>query len=157
MAEGIGISALLGKAAARMVEYTGNLLQGDLGLATAASGTVHSRPLGEVIVERMSRSLGLLSIALALATILGVTLGMRAACSGSKRSLGIILSTILGVSAPSFFLAFLLQWAVKTYTRYSGSAILPLGGTGWDNHLVLPVIVLMARPWRRSRASPLLP
>lgn len=146
MAGGTDLGDSLGDAAVQTVEYVGNLLQGDLGMATAASSDVRPRPMGEVIVERMSRSLGLLFISLALATVLGVTLGMRAARSGSKRSLGIILATIIGVSAPSFFLAFLLQWAATSYTRWSGSALLPVGGYGWDKHLILPVIVLAARP-----------
>ncbi|MFN2106904.1 MAG: ABC transporter permease subunit [Candidatus Promineifilaceae bacterium] len=146
MAGGVGFGDSLSDAAVRTTEYIGNLLHGDLGMATAASSDVLPRPMGEVIVERMSRSLGLLFIALAVATILGIFFGMRAARSGSKRSLGIILATILGVSAPSFFLAFLLQWAVTAYTRYSGKALLPVGGYGWDAHLILPVIVLMARP-----------
>ncbi len=146
MAGGVSIGDSLSDAAVRTTEYLGNLLQGDLGMATAASSDVRPRPMGEVIVERMSRSLGLLFIALAVAAVLGVIFGMRAARSGSKRSLGIILATILGVSAPSFFLAFLLQWGVTAWTRWSGDAILPVGGYGWDAHLVLPVIVLMARP-----------
>ena len=146
MAGGTDFGDSLHDAAVRTVEYIGNLLQGDLGMATAASSDVRPRPMGEVIVERMSRSLGLLFISLAVATILGVTFGMRAARSGSKRSLGIILATILGVSAPSFFLAFLLQWAVTSYTRWSGTALMPVGGYGWDKHLILPVIVLAARP-----------
>ncbi len=126
--------------------YIGRLLQGDLGMSTAASSDVRPRPMGEVIVERMSRSLGLLAISLFTATFFGILLGMRAARSGSKRSLGIILATIIGVSVPSFFAAFLLQWAVTRYTAWSGTAVLPVGGFGWDKHLILPVIVLAARP-----------
>ncbi|UCC50389.1 MAG: ABC transporter permease subunit [Anaerolineaceae bacterium] len=146
MARGTSFGESLQEAVVNSVEYVGRLLQGDLGMATAASSDVRPRPMGEVIVERMSRSLGLLFISLTLATVLGVTLGLRAARSGSKRSLGIILTTIIGVSVPSFFLAFLLQWALTSYTRWSGQAILPAGGYGWDKHLVLPVLVLAARP-----------
>ena len=146
MARGTGFAESIQEAAVQTAEYVGNLLQGDLGVATAASGDVRPRPMGEVIIERMGRSLGLLFISLTLAIVLGVTLGMRAARSGSKRSLGIILTTIIGVSVPAFFAAFLLQWAVTSYTRWAGKAILPVGGYGWDEHLVLPVIVLAARP-----------
>lgn len=146
MARGTGFGESLQDAFAQSIEYVGNLLQGDLGMATAASSNTRPRPMGEVIVERMSRSLGLLFLSLSLATVLGVTLGMRAARSGSKRSLGIILTTIIGVSVPSFFAAFLLQWAATSYTRWAGKALLPVGGYGWDAHLILPVIVLAARP-----------
>ena len=146
LAGGTALTAAVPDAAQQTVAYTGNLLRGDLGMATAASSDVRPRPMGEVIVERMGRSLGLLAIALIFATSLGVALGMRAARSGGTRSLGIILITIIGISVPSFFLAFLLQWAVTTYTRWSGTAILPVGGYGWDNHMVLPILVLTARP-----------
>jgi peptide/nickel transport system permease protein len=146
MAGGTDFGDSLQEAAAQTVEYVGNLLQGDLGMATAASSNVRPRPMGEVIIERMSRSLGLLFISMTLATVLGVTLGMRAARSGSKHSLGIILTTIIGVSVPAFFAAFLLQWALTSYTRWAGKALLPVGGYGWDEHLILPVIVLAARP-----------
>ncbi len=146
LARGTGLGESLQQSFAQTVEYVSNLLRGDLGYATAASGDVRPRPMGEVIIERMSRSLGLLFLSLALAMIVGVTLGMRAARSGSKRSLGIILATIIGVSVPSFFAAFLLQWALTSYTRWSGNALLPMGGFGWDEHLILPVIVLAARP-----------
>ncbi len=146
MARGIGFSESLQEAVVQTIEYVGNLLQGDLGMATAASGDVRPRPMGEVIIERMSRSLGLLFISLTLATVVGIGLGLRAARSGSKRSLGIILVTIIGVSVPSFFAAFLLQWGLTSYTRWAGKALLPVGGYGWDEHLILPVIVLAARP-----------
>ena len=146
LAGGTGLGDSISEAAVETAAYVGRLLQGDLGMSTAASSDVRPRPMGEVIIERMSRSLGLLAISMTTATILGVILGLRAARSGSKRSLGIILATILGVSVPSFFAAFLLQWAVTSFTRWSGQAYLPVGGFGWDRHLILPVLVLGARP-----------
>lgn len=147
MAGGSSFGEAIQEAGVETFSYIGRLLQGDLGMSTAASSDVRPRPMGEVIVERMGRSLGLLAISLSLATFLGLLLGMRAARSGSKRSLGIILATIIGVSVPSFFAAFLLQWAVTKYTQWSGTTVLPVGGYGWDKHLILPVIVLAARPF----------
>ena len=146
MAGGTSFSDSIKVASVDTAAYVGRLLQGDLGMSTAASGDVRPRPMGEVIIERMGRSLGLLAISLFSATVLGVYLGLRAARSGSKRSLGIILATIIGVSVPSFFAAFLLQWAVVSLTKWTGKAYLPVGGYGWDSHLILPVIVLGARP-----------
>ncbi len=54
---------------------------------------------------------------------------------------------VLGISVPSFFLAVFLQAAVIQGYRVSGGIrILPVGGFGWDLHIVLPALVLMARP-----------
>ena len=47
---------------------------------------------------------------------------------------------------PSFFLGTLLQWLEIALYRATGVQLLPVGGFGWDRHLVLPVLVLAARP-----------
>jgi peptide/nickel transport system permease protein len=54
---------------------------------------------------------------------------------------------ILGISVPSFFLAVFFQDAViRAYRMSAQVRILPVGGFGWDFHLVLPTLVLMMRP-----------
>ncbi|MGC8873753.1 MAG: ABC transporter permease [Chloroflexia bacterium] len=58
-----------------------------------------------------------------------------------------LLVGIVGISVPSFFIAVFLQAGViRAYRLSAGVRILPVGGFGWDLHLVLPAIVLMARP-----------
>jgi peptide/nickel transport system permease protein len=126
--------------------YLVRLFAGDLGLTTAGSDTLLPVPVAEVIAERLPRSLGLLGIALLISALIGVFLGVSAARSRSGSSLGILFLTIIGVSIPSFLAAFLLQWGATTYTRVVGKSLLPVGGFGWDNHLILPVLVLAARP-----------
>lgn len=127
-------------------EYIGSLLQGDLGLTTAGSNTLVPRPVTEVIAELLPRSLGLLGISLLFASLVGILLGIRAARGSSQQSIIILITTLIGISIPSFFAAFLLQWAVTTYTRQMGKMLLPVGGFGWDKHLILPALVLAARP-----------
>ncbi len=146
MAGGTPFGVAASRAVPQTAVYVGRLLQGDMGLTTAGSDTLIPRLVTEVIVERLPRSLGLLSVSLLGASFLGVILGVMAAYGRSQRSLSILLTTLIGVSVPSFFAAFLLQWAVTTYTRWAGKTILPVGGFGWDNHLILPAIVLAARP-----------
>lgn len=146
MAGGTSFTDSFKEAAVSTTTYVSHLLQGDLGMSYAASSDARPRPISEVIVERMSRSLGLLAISLISASFLGIILGLRAARTRNNRSLGIILATIIGVSVPSFFAAFLLQWAVTNVTKWTGNTYLPVGGFGWDKHLILPVIVLGARP-----------
>jgi ABC-type dipeptide/oligopeptide/nickel transport system permease subunit len=122
------------------------LLERSLGTTTAGSDTVQARPVGDVVAERLPRSLGLLGISIALAALLGLLLGIVAARSRSRGTLLVLLSTLVGVSVPSFFVAFLLQWAAIALTRRLGRSVLPVGGFGWDRHLILPALVLCARP-----------
>ena len=126
--------------------YIGRLLQGDLGTTTAGAVSVLEIPVSQVIIERLPRSFALLGISLLLASVIGIFLGIRAAVRGARHSLLILLATIIGISVPSFFAAFVLQWLVITFTQQAGRSIMPVGGFGWDSHLILPVIVLAARP-----------
>jgi ABC-type dipeptide/oligopeptide/nickel transport system permease component len=144
MAGGTDLAPAAGRAATRTLSYVGRLLRGDLGMTTAGSDTALPRPVGEAIVERLPRSLGLLGVSLLFASLVGTALGILAA--RSRGSLVILLSTLVGVSVPSFFAAFLLQWAAITYTRQVGRSLIPVGGFGWDKHILLPALVLAARP-----------
>ena len=145
-ARGMSTGEAAAVAVSDTVDYIGRLLQGDLGMTTAGSDSFLAIPVSQVIAERLPRSLALMGISLLSATIVGLTLGISAAKRGTKRSLAIIITTIIGVSVPSFFAAFLLQWAIVTLTRETGRTWLPVGGWGWDSHLILPVLVLAARP-----------
>ena len=83
-------------------------------------------PVAEVVPDLLLKSLGLLTISLIFATIVGVTLGILAA--GRRRSgwsLAILVSSIIGVSIPSFFAALLLQILLIQWTRRTGSPLLP--------------------------------
>ena len=146
MAGGTSLDEAIPQAIARTIRYVARLANGELGLTVAGSDTALPRPVSVVLLERLPRSLGLLAVSLSLAAALGTTLGIIAARSGSRGSLLILLVTIVGVSVPSFFAAFLLQWAVISTTHALGHPLLPVGGFGWDRHLVLPAIVLAARP-----------
>ncbi|RME62295.1 MAG: ABC transporter permease subunit, partial [Caldilineae bacterium] len=54
--------------------------------------------------------------------------------------------SIVGVSLPSFFLALILQLGLLKWSQTTGVRLLPVGGFGWDAHIVLPAVVLAARP-----------
>ena len=146
MAGGVEFGPAARRAFPQAWAYVGRILRGNLGLTTAGSSTALPRPVTEVIAERLPRSLGLLGISLFLASLFGTVLGIVAARGRSQRSQGILLSTLIGVSVPSFYAAFLLQWAVTAYTRQSGQRLLPVAGFGWDRRVVLPALVLAARP-----------
>ena len=146
MATGTDFSTALNDAIPNTISYIQGLLSGDMGMTTAGSDTYIPRPVSEVLQERLIRSLVLLGASLLFASLVGISFGIIAARSRSQRSLGILILTIIGISIPSFFAAFLLQWAVISISRKLGYHLLPVGGFGWDTHIILPMIVLAARP-----------
>ena len=101
----------------------------------------------ELVATTLSRSAGLLLISLGLAAALGVPLGIAVALARRKGGASLVLLlSVLGVSTPSFLLA-MLFWVVNTqvHQRLNVPA-LPPTGFGWDAHLVMPALVLAARP-----------
>lgn len=147
MAEGVTLGEALPNAVVQSLTHAGRLLRGDLGVTTATTSAYLPLPVVEVLPDLLGRSLGLLGISLLFATIIGVGLGIRAATrQESGRSMTILLVSLIGMSAPSFFIALLLQMAAVSWTRWTGRMLLPLGGFGWDKHLILPAVVLAARP-----------
>ena len=82
-----------------------------------------------------------------IAAPIGITLGIWASrWRNSRWSTAILLVSIIGISIPSFLAALLLQMAVIRLTQVSGRTVLPVGGFGWDLHILLPAVVLAARP-----------
>ena len=141
---------VLGIAARQTGELWGNLAQGDLGSVVVARGDWRVRraeQFGELLGAYFVRSLALLLLSMALGGLIGGVVGLLAA--GWRRqgvAFGLLMLSIIGISTPSFFLGTLLQWLEITIYRGTGVRVLPVGGFGWDGHLVLPVLVLAARP-----------
>lgn len=104
-------------------------------------------PLAAELRRALPRSLGLLAVALALAAVVGLTLGVAAAYARGSCLSGLLLfSSVLGTSTPSFFAAMLLMWLAVWVYRTTGVHAIPIAGFGWDAHLILPALVLAARP-----------
>ncbi|GAB4527860.1 MAG: hypothetical protein Kow0063_03550 [Anaerolineae bacterium] len=123
-----------------------------------AAGYVTDHPMtyywhrGEVsslglVSTALARSGVLLVLALAIATLLGVPLGVMAALSRQGRGapLALFLS-LLGISTPSFLLAMLIGVLNILVHRRLGVPALPPTGFGWDAHVAMPALVLAARP-----------
>ena len=101
----------------------------------------------ELLATTFSHSAGLLLVSLGAAAALGVPLGMAVALARRKGGASLVLLlSVLGVSTPSFLLA-MLFWVVniQLYRRLNIPA-LPSAGFGWDAHLIMPALVLAARP-----------
>ena len=100
-----------------------------------------------VISETLKSSAALLLLALGVALLVGLPLGLAAALAKRKTSstLIMVIST-LGVSTPSFLFAMFL-WVVNIWVhRTFDIKVLPSGGFGFDAHMVMPVLVLAMRP-----------
>lgn len=135
-----------GKAAWRETTlYLNQAVKGDFGLMQADGGIVS---VGDVLQEAYRNSMALLLIALAAATVLGIYFGKVAAITRrSSLPLYFLSVTTIGISAPSFFVALMLQHGVIRYTISRGSRFLSVSGFGWDiDHMLLPILVLSARP-----------
>jgi ABC-type dipeptide/oligopeptide/nickel transport system permease subunit/Zn-dependent M28 family amino/carboxypeptidase len=106
-------------------------------------------PALDVVLELFVRSAGLLLVSLVVAAVLGILFGSLAALM-RRNNTGpfMLLVSILGISTPSFLLAMLL-WIlnVRVYQWLeTPRALLPPTGFGWDLHLIMPALVLAARP-----------
>lgn len=106
-------------------------------------------PAIQVVLELFLHSTGLLLFSLLIASSAGVLFGILAALIRNKQAKPVILFlSILGISTPSFLLAMLLRIVnVEVYQILQLSqALLPPTGFGWDGHIIMPAIVLAARP-----------
>ena len=145
--DGVALGPAVAGSVPESLRHIGNVLQGNWGLSTAATSTANPIDTATVLPQIVARSLGLLAVSLILAVLIGLPLGIWAALRRhSNVSLVILLISIVGVSAPSFFVALILQRLAIQWTRQMGGALVPMGGFGWDRHLVLPALVLAARP-----------
>lgn len=147
MARGTPFYPALGTSLIKTGEYLGQLARGEMGLSVAGSVTNAPVPVTEVVPATLSKSLGLLAVSLLVAILLGVSLGFWTVTR--RRSGWSLLSTLIsitGISIPSFFAALLLQWGAVKLSRVLGYRLVPVGGFGWDRHLILPALVLAARP-----------
>mgnify|MGYP001067267754 CR=1 FL=1 len=136
------------------LDSIGSLLRGELGMIKISSSTTKygtisgiQKPIPEVVTAAFIKSLGLLGFSMLIAIPIGILLGTWAALRRqSLASVSLLLISIVGVSLPSFFLALLFQFGVIRLTRLTGQTLLPVGGFGWDKRIILPALVLAARP-----------
>jgi peptide/nickel transport system permease protein len=124
---------------------------GELHLNTSLLGW---RPLGrlataDALLSAVGRSLALLLVTLAGATLLGVAAALlHANASWRPVRAGLWLLGTAGASLPTFFWAVAAQLALISLYEGSSKAVwlLPHFGFGLDEHLVLPAFALGLRP-----------
>ena len=126
--------------------YLAGVLQGDWG-AMPYGGTRVSilGTIGRVGLN----SLGILLPALALSIFLGFILGLRGVRANPPRVSSWLTSiSTTGLAMPSFYLGSLFIAGTLSYIVFGPGEDppLPVGGFGWDSHLVMPILVLTLRP-----------
>lgn len=96
------------------------------------------QPTAELIMERVPQTARLAALAMAIAVLLSFPLGIAAALRrGSASDHAISLLSLLGQSAPSFWLGIMLILIFARELR-----LLPSGGADSWQHLVLPATTL---------------
>jgi peptide/nickel transport system permease protein len=139
------VPELLLTALSNSLGFFAGALRGDFGSYDTVGGT---RQVSELLFQALPASLGLLLISTIVSIAVGLPLGIFVAL---RRKGGLTFSvltlTMLGISIPSFFLAMLLQQGAIFYFVAFDKRIVSVAGYGWDyRHMLLPVIVLSARP-----------
>jgi ABC-type dipeptide/oligopeptide/nickel transport system permease component len=130
-------------------DYFTNLASGSLGEATSTSILGGDRrAMGQLLVDAYTKSMVLVLLAVGLAAAGGILVGILAAASRRSRVRAALLTfTTLTVSIPSFLLAILLILGGAELNARYGIRLWPTFGYGLDDHLIVPVLVLAARPF----------
>lgn len=140
---------------ARLGRYALALLQGDMGRSI-----FQNAPVAEIILGRLGATVELAVVALALASLIGVGLGIAAAVrQGSALDTATMVLAQLGVSMPVYWLGLLLMLAFAVQLGWlpavgRGPAILPAIGAALTGapaalgdalrHILLPALALAA-------------
>lgn len=123
--------------------YLAGVARGEWGAIPPAGASVLA-----TVGEAALASAALLAGALLIALALGVPLGMRAARSqGARIAPWLTAFTTVGLAMPGFYIGSLVIMAVLWYLVYGPTSLpLPVQGMGYDLHIILPTLVLAARP-----------
>jgi peptide/nickel transport system permease protein len=122
----------------QFASFVGDLLSGDLGVSIRKE-----RPALEVVLQAFPTTLSLAAITMTLALLLAVAVGSLAAYRpGGIFDRSATLSSLAAASAPDFWVAItgILVFAVAL-------GWLPTSGTGGWPYWVMPIAVLMLRPF----------
>lgn len=139
------LGVLSGRAWAQSQGYLSDLISGSMGAVTTQYGL---QRVSTLLRDAYSKSMGLLLVSLLAASVLGLMAGAYTAVTGSRAwVLPLMILTILGMSTPSYFAGLLLRNGELLFLRVFGYPLVSMAGFGWDyKHMLLPVLVLSARP-----------
>lgn len=121
----------------RYWDWVSGLLVGDLGLSYA-----YSTPVGELVLERLSLTVPLAVLAMALTTLLALSAGIYAAARHNKLGdVGVMGLTQIGIAIPNFWCAILLILLFSVHLKWFSAGGFP----GWDEGL-LPSLKALLLP-----------
>jgi ABC-type dipeptide/oligopeptide/nickel transport system permease component len=113
--------------------YLGRALHGDLGRSLKSG-----KPIGELIRATLPNTLLLGGVALGLAYLIAIPLGVVAAVrQNSVVDQGAMAFALIGISVPNFWLGLLLVLLFAVNLHW-----LPATGAGSASHLILPAVTL---------------
>lgn len=124
------------------VNWLGKALHGDLGYSIGAS-----RPVGEMITERIVPTVELMGLAILVGLVIALPLGTVAALRKNRATDYVAtFVSLIAVSTPSFFLGILAIYVFALKLQVLPSAGMSTPGNGGPAdlllHLVIPVFIL---------------
>jgi peptide/nickel transport system permease protein len=130
------------------LSFVSRAVQGDLGRSIK-----FNQPVMPLILSKLPLTLVLAITAISLAVLIGIPLGILSATRPNTPIDALAsLCSLLAVSLPTFWIGLMLILVVGDYLR-----LLPIGGSGGPQNLILPAITLAAHSTglitRLTRAS----
>jgi len=129
--------------------FLSGLLQGDFGLSY-----VFRQPAFDLILERLPATMEMVVVAMIIATVVAIPLGVYAGANPGKPLSRLIMSgSLLGVSLPGFWVGMMLIWVLAVeYRIFPSSGRGDVGtifgmqtslatASGW-HHIILPAFTL---------------
>jgi peptide/nickel transport system permease protein len=121
----------------RYWEWVTGMLTGNLGLSYA-----YSSPVGELVLERLTLTVPLALMAMAITTVLALTAGIYAAARHNKLGdVGIMGLTQAGIAIPNFWFAILLILLFSVHLKWFSAGGFP----GWSEG-ILPGLKALLLP-----------
>jgi peptide/nickel transport system permease protein len=125
----------------RYGQWIAGLLTGDMGLSYA-----YSTPVGELVMQRLTLTVPLALMAMALTVVLALTAGVYAAARHHKAGdVGVMGLTQVGIAIPNFWFAILLILLFAVHLKWFAAGGFP----GWEDSvfeglraLILPALSL---------------
>ncbi len=125
----------------QFVQYIGHAVTGDLGVSFRTG-----QPVTQILLERLPATLSLAAVALVIALLIAVPLGMVSALRSGKVSdyIATVVSQI-GVSVPDFWMAILLILLLTSTLGWlppSGYVEFTSDPWGWAKHVIMPALTV---------------
>ena len=117
-------------------QFLWNAIRGDFGTSFR-----HGQPAMELVLERLPATLELAFVALLLAAVIALPMGILAAIHRGRLTDFLAMGfAVVGQSTPSFWMGIMLILVVSVWLGW-----LPTSGRGGIEHLILPAITLGAQ------------